>query len=383
MTIIVQKYGGSSVAEPQKILNVAQFIKNRLEQSTDNQQICVVVSAMGDTTNNLINLAHQVNPSPSKRELDMLLSCGERSSMALLAMALQGLGVKALSLTGSQSGIITDENHRGAELRAIRPHRVLQAFETQQVVIIAGFQGVSRAGEITTLRRGGSDTTAVAMAAALNAELCEIYTDVAGIMSMDPSINPSAELIPEINLKQVCALSLYGARVLAHDAAKIAHNLGVELLIAKSAELKPGTSIREKLISDARNNLILSITHLRGVIKLELKPEQLEACTIEYLLCASWLNNKLVGYASNDIAQELHALENSVTTTKLALVTLHTRHQQACLKIISKLVRLFATNSLEFLDIITGNEQIFVVVHDEHLHKVMSVMSILMEHKSP
>src|SRR5580700_7478344 len=177
--IVVQKFGGSSVATPQKIKSVASFIKQKLGLA---ERICVVVSAMGHTTNELIKLAHAVNANPSKREMDMLISCGERSSMSLLAMALHDLEVSAISLTGSQSGIITDENHSGAKIVAIKPERVFQAFKTHQVVIVAGFQGMSRAREITTLKRGGSDTTAVAMAAALKAQCCEIYTDVPGVL---------------------------------------------------------------------------------------------------------------------------------------------------------------------------------------------------------
>lgn len=193
--IVVQKFGGSSLSTPEKVKDVAGFIKRRLQSA---ERICVVVSAMGHTTNELIRLAHAINKNPSKRELDMLISCGERSSMALMAMALHDQGITAISLTGSQSGIITDENHAGAEIKAIRPERVHQAFLEHQVVLIAGFQGMSRKKEITTLKRGGSDTTAVAMTAALNAQVCEIYTDVSGVMDIDPSVSPAAQIIAEM-----------------------------------------------------------------------------------------------------------------------------------------------------------------------------------------
>ncbi|HXW60748.1 MAG TPA: aspartate kinase, partial [Myxococcota bacterium] len=239
--IVVQKFGGSSVATPEKIREVALFIKERL---TSVPRICVVVSAMGHTTNELLRLAHEVNSNPSKRELDMLISCGERTSMALLAMALHGQGISALSLTGSQSGIITDEEHSGAEIVAIRPERVHQAFALNQVVLIAGFQGMSRSKEITTLKRGGSDTTAVAMAAALGAKACEIYSDVCGVMDIDPRVIETAEILPEITLSEMSAMSLYGAKVMAYDAALLAEKLGIELLIAKTGDQKGGTSIR-------------------------------------------------------------------------------------------------------------------------------------------
>ena len=369
--IVVQKYGGSSVAEPQKITKVAGFIKKRLE---NNQRLCVVVSAMGDTTNELLNLAKQVNPEPPKRELDMLLSCGERSSMALLAMALTHQGVKALSLTGSQSGIITDECHSGAQLVAIRPHRVLEAFKTHEVVIIAGFQGVSRSREITTLKRGGSDTTAVAMAAALKAALCEIYSDVPGLMSIDPRIAACAELVSEVSFAEACAFSLYGAKVLAHDAAQLAQDLGVKLLIAQSGEPECGTNVREVIISPTKTRVVTCVTHLRGVIKLELLQSDLAAFGDGYFLCGAWHNNKLIGYASNDIAQELPSLLSSQITPGLALLTIHVAHQHTILGVIARLLDIFKKNNLETLDIISGSAQIFIVMNDELLNHAMSIV---------
>src|SRR3989338_3126022 len=176
MPIIVQKYGGSSLATPAHIRQVAELIAQRLKTGV---QLCVVVSAMGKNTNELLALAHEISKNPIRRELDMLLSCGERASMALLAMALHELGVPSMSLTGSQSGIITDNIHSGAHIIEVRPSRVQEGLTQGKVVIIAGFQGVSQSKKITTLCRGGSDTTAVAMAAALDAETCEIYSDVA------------------------------------------------------------------------------------------------------------------------------------------------------------------------------------------------------------
>jgi aspartokinase len=369
--IIVQKYGGSSVAQPQKITEVAGFIKNKLK---NNQRICVVVSAMGDTTNELLGLAKQVNPLPPKRELDMLLSCGERSSMALLAMALCHQGVKALSLTGSQSGIITDECHSGAELLAIRPYRVLEAFKSYEVVIIAGFQGVSRAHEITTLRRGGSDTTAVAMAAALKARICEIYSDVPGFMSIDPRIKAHAELISELDYDQACSFSLYGAKILAHDAARLAQNLGVELLLAQSTKSDTGTRIGEIPMKNPKNQLVRCITHLRGVIRLELLQHDLENLGDGFFLCGSWKNNNLIGYASNDIAQELPPLLNAQVRAGLALITIHVAHQQAILIVIKKLIDICKKNNFEMLDLITGSSQIFVIMSDEILNHAMSIV---------
>jgi len=370
-SIVVQKYGGSSVATPQKVAKVAGFIKRRLK---NNQRLCVVVSAMGDTTNELMSLAKLVNPDPPKRELDMLISCGERSSMALLAMALCHQDVKALSLTGSQSGIITDECHSGAELVAIRPHRVLEAFKTHDVVIIAGFQGVSRSREITTLRRGGSDTTAVAMAAALKAQICEIYSDVPGLMSIDPRIAERAELITEVSHDDACAFSLYGAKVLAHDAAWLAQDLGVKLLIGQTGEAEAFTQVHEVVIKNPKTKLVRCLTHLRGIMRLELLPTDLGSFGDGYFLCGAWRDKHLVGYASNDIAQELPSLLPSQIQAGLALVTIHVSHQRAILPAMSRILDIFRKNHLEILDTICGSSEIFIVVNDEHLNHAMSVL---------
>ena len=181
--IVVQKYGGSSVADTGKLKQVAALIKQRRDEGF---RLCVVVSAMGQTTNELLAKANDVSTTLPRRELDMLLSCGERASMALLAMALDDLGVPSISFTGSQSGIITNDQHSNARILEVRPYRVQDELEKDKVVIIAGYQGVSYKKEITTLGRGGSDTTAVAMAAALDAHACEIYSDVSGVFSADP-----------------------------------------------------------------------------------------------------------------------------------------------------------------------------------------------------
>ena len=196
MALIVQKYGGTSLGSPQRIVAVAKRIA-RLR--ADGHQAVVVVSAMGQSTDDLIELAHQVSQQPAHREMDMLLTTGERISMALLTMALTDLGVDAISLTGSQSGIITDQSHRRARIKKILGDRIRTALKEDKVVIVAGFQGVSETKEITTLGRGGSDTTAVALASVLSAELCEIYTDVDGVYSTDPRICSDAVLLPRLS----------------------------------------------------------------------------------------------------------------------------------------------------------------------------------------
>ncbi len=191
MTTLVMKFGGASVASVTQFMQIAQIIGERAE---DFERLVVVVSAMGDTTDDLLKLAHQVNASPPKRELDMLVTVGERISCSLLAMALEKIGLAAISFTGSQSGIITCDKHTEARVIEVKPHRLLPHINKGKVVVVAGFQGVSRQGEITTLGRGGSDTTAVALAVALGAERVDFFKDVPGIYAEDPKVNPEAQL---------------------------------------------------------------------------------------------------------------------------------------------------------------------------------------------
>lgn len=210
---VVLKFGGAAVATPESFLNVAKIIA---EKHKTVERIAVVVSAMGDTTDDLIALANKVNPNPPQRELDMLVSVGERISISLLAMALAQLNVKATSFTGSQTGIITSTAHNQATIFDVRPHRLLPYLERQEIVIVAGFQGVSQQGEITTLGRGGSDTTAVALGVALDASHVEFYKDVDGVFDCDPKVNPNATLLRNLSFDQAFAMMNAGAQVL-HD----------------------------------------------------------------------------------------------------------------------------------------------------------------------
>src|SRR5919197_1552368 len=226
MGIIVQKYGGTSVADVEKIRRVAERVRRRREQGN---QLVVVVSAMGDTTDELLALAKKISPDPPRRELDMLLTCGERISMALLSMALQELAVPAISFTGSQSGIITDDAHAQARIVEVRPFRILEELERGKVVIVAGYQGVSHKREVTTLGRGGSDTTAVALAAALDAEACEIYSDVDGVFSADPRVVPDARKLEQLSFEEMQELAAAGARVLNAQAVEVARDKGIAI----------------------------------------------------------------------------------------------------------------------------------------------------------
>ncbi|MCM2335014.1 MAG: aspartate kinase [Anaeromyxobacteraceae bacterium] len=225
MPVVVQKFGGSSVATVEKLKAVAARVAARRRAG---DAVCVVVSAMGDTTDDLLALAKQVSPDPPRRELDMLLTAGERISMALLSMALQEQGVEAISFTGSQAGILTTDAHATARILEVRPARVREELERGKVVIVAGFQGVSARREITTLGRGGSDTTAVAMAAALGAA-CEIYSDVAGVFTADPRVVPEARRQDELSYEEMQALAQAGAKVLNAQAVEFARTTGISI----------------------------------------------------------------------------------------------------------------------------------------------------------
>ena len=242
--IVVQKYGGSSVADIAGIQTVAKRIVDTVREGW---QVVVVVSAMGNTTNELLSLAKAVSSSPKRRELDLLVSVGERISMTLLAMAVEDMGVRAKSFTGSQSGIITDENHISATILAVRPFRIEKALKDGFVSIVAGFQGMSRKKEVTTLGRGGSDTTAVALAAALGAEFCEICSDVDGVYTADPRIVRDAKKLKEMSLKDAWVLSKHGAKVLQAAALEYALSQNIELCAnATSQKIGSGTLLELK-----------------------------------------------------------------------------------------------------------------------------------------
>jgi aspartate kinase len=237
MAIVVQKYGGSSVADVSRLKLVADRVMRTRAQGHD---VVVVVSAMGDTTDDLLGLARQVSANPDRRELDMLLTAGERISMALLTMAIREQGGDAISFTGSQSGIITNDRHVDARIIEVRPYRVQDELARGRIVVVAGYQGVSYRREITTLGRGGSDTTAVAMAAALGAEYCEICSDVDGVYSADPRVVPDAKRIPALSYEETQELAESGARVLNAQAVEFAKEKGIAIYARATASPLPG-----------------------------------------------------------------------------------------------------------------------------------------------
>jgi len=238
VALIVQKYGGTSVADPERIRAVAEHVAFTKRHGND---VVVVVSAMGKSTDNLIKLANDVSSVQPARELDMLLTTGERISMTLVCMALAGVGIDAISFTGSQVGIITDTVHTKAKILEVKGDRVREALSQGKVCVVAGFQGVSTDKEITTLGRGGSDTTAVALAAALNADSCEIYTDVTGVFTADPRIVPQARKLQHINFDEMLEMAGAGSKVLALRSVEFARNHNVPIQVRSSFTWEPGT----------------------------------------------------------------------------------------------------------------------------------------------
>jgi aspartate kinase len=266
--MIVQKYGGVTVESPEKIKATALRIRSDLEKS---KKILVVVSAMGSTTNNLISLARSVSERPNLRELDMLLTTGERISASLMAMALLDLGVKATSLTGSQAGILTTENHSNAFIIDIRPHRILSLLKVYDVIVIAGFQGVSEnTKNITTLGRGGSDTTAIALASRLEAHACYILKEVPSILSVDPKISSEAIELPKLSFKQASQITFWGAKVLHHRSTKIAEKFKIPVYVGPANNQSAmGTWITEELPKMFETPSFFAITSFSQILYLQ------------------------------------------------------------------------------------------------------------------
>jgi aspartate kinase len=256
VSLVVQKYGGTSLADPERIRAVADHIARTRRQGND---VVVVVSAMGKATDDLLRLAHDVAPEPSGRELDMLLTAGERISMSLLCMAIADHGVAAASFTGSQAGIVTDTTHGRARILEVKGDRLRDALVAGQVAVVAGFQGVSVERDVTTLGRGGSDTTAVALAAVLKAEVCEIYTDVAGVYTADPRVVPTARRLAAVSYEEMQEMAATGGRVLALRSVEFARNHGVTLHVRSSFTWEPGTWVHEE--GAVEQAIVSGVTH--------------------------------------------------------------------------------------------------------------------------
>jgi len=264
MALLVQKYGGSSVADAEKIKGVARRVVKTMKEGN---QVVVVVSAMGDTTDELIELARQITPLPSERELDVLLSTGEIISSTLLAMAIGNMGCKAVSLSGAQAGIETDASYSKARIQRVEPRRIVEELQRGNIVIVAGFQGITRDMDITTLGRGGSDTTAVALAASLKAKECQIYTDVEGVFTADPRIVSEARRLEEIGYEEMLELATSGAKVMHSRAVELGGVYHMPILVACSFNDKPGTLIHGGESMEIRNK-VRGIAHDVDVAKI-------------------------------------------------------------------------------------------------------------------
>ena len=267
MALIVQKYGGSSVADPQKMRNVAERIVATRNRGND---VVVVVSAMGDTTDHLIEMAHAVCGQPDSREMDLLLSTGELVSSALLSMALRNMGQEAVSLSGAQAGIITDGNHRRARITNIQPKRILKELSHSRVVVVAGFQGMTEDMDVTTLGRGASDITAIALAARLDAARCERFTDVEGVFTADPRIEPAARKLKDISYDEMLELASYGAKVMHPRAVELGSVYKVPIFVASSFTSTPGTLIHGGVMVEVASK-VRGIAHDNDIAKITIR----------------------------------------------------------------------------------------------------------------
>ena len=264
--LIVQKYGGSSVADPEKIINVARRVA---ESAAHGHRMVVVVSAMGKTTDGLLTLASAITSNPDPREMDMLLATGEQVTIGLLAMALQSLGHPACSLTGAQVGLFTDEAHMRARITRITAERISVALDAGKIAVVAGFQGVTERGDITTLGRGGSDLTGVALAAALKADVCEIFTDVDGVYTADPNVVPEARKLARVSYDEMLEMASLGAKVLQARSVEFAKKYGVPVHVRSTFKPDPGTLVTREDHS-MEDVVVTGITHDRGQAKLSI-----------------------------------------------------------------------------------------------------------------
>lgn len=266
MSLIVQKYGGTSVANAERVFNVARRVKEYYDKG---DRLIVVVSAQGDTTDDLIEKAKEINERPSKREMDVLLSTGEQISMSLLAMALEKLGCPVISLAGWQVGMKTNSDHGNARIQKIDSERLLRELDQNKIVVVAGFQGINRYDDITTLGRGGSDTSAVALAVAVGADLCQIYTDVCGVYTADPRIVPDASKLSDISFDEMVELASLGANVLHNRSVELAKKFNINLEVLSSLEKKPGTIV--KGVKNVEKMLVRGVARDNDVARITLK----------------------------------------------------------------------------------------------------------------
>ncbi|MFN8791430.1 MAG: aspartate kinase [Bdellovibrionales bacterium] len=391
--LIVQKYGGATLADPEKIRAVAQ----RISEKSKTHNMIVAVSAMGQTTNQLIELAQQISGNPSRREMDMLLSAGERISMSLLSMALNDLKCPAISFTGSQAGILTDDSHENAFIVDIKPMRVEQALRDQKISVIAGFQGVSPiTKEITTLGRGGTDTTAVAMAAYFKAERCEILKDVAGVYTADPKIVHEAKPLFQLNYDQLMEMTYWGAKVLHYRSVELAKHRDVELYIGPASNTYSEGTLVKKGLNMFESSKPLSVNSHETV--LELRLEGLKATkALETLIW--FFNEKQIPFPQvlkteplpsgtkllmtgplevmRSIEKEIESAPSKIELRKFATVSLTctgvTSHH-----IFESVMKVLDRDQVSFHEILSSAMSVTLVVPQDQRHKAVQSLHSLM-----
>ncbi len=382
--LIVQKYGGATLATPEKIKQVAARISD-LKKSDKN--IVSVVSAMGQTTNQLIHLAHEVSKNPSLRELDMLLSVGERTSMALLTMALNDLNCPAISFTGSQAGIFTDESHINANIIDVKAHRVSEALAKNKVVILAGFQGVSPVTkEITTLGRGGSDTTAVAMAAYLNADHCEILKDVDHIFSADPKLIANVKPIANLNYDQLLEMTFWGAKVLHYKSVEMAKNKNVKLYVGPADEKKIlGDSIGTWISANYtfEKNIPLAVNSHAKVLEIEMAENLFFADLIKQQIGFPQIlkstKNKLL---ISGPAEILSAIEKTYSIKNLNLCSVSlTMSESLTDEMKNQILQKFKPENIDIIDQIESTQTLTLILNMAYKNQAVQILHGLIELK--
>jgi aspartate kinase len=366
MNIIVKKFGGTSVATIERIKAIAEHLA---EERKKEEHIVVVVSAMAKTTDQLISLAKEISPNPCSRELDMLLTAGERISMSLLSLALQELGIQSISFTGSQSGIITDSVHGNAKIQTVNAFRIKEELEKGKIVIVAGFQGVSREKEITTLGRGGSDTSAVALSSYLNATKCEIYTDVDAVYSADPRYVDNTQPYNNLSYEQMLYLAYQGSKVLQPRAVEFAYKYQIPVEVKSSFTFKEGT-----MIQNMENNLVKAIAHKENLLWLKVKCPFSETAQIlktiktevfDFFIQQMELNLLIESKFLESINTELSDRELIINSKKYASVTISGVRIAHDNEFVAELIDLLEEKQIQIYNLITDGLGVSLIVDQD------------------
>jgi len=366
MNIIVKKFGGTSVATIERIKAIAEHLA---EERKKEEHIVVVVSAMAKTTDQLISLAKEISPNPCSRELDMLLTAGERISMSLLSLALQELGIQSISFTGSQSGIITDSVHGNAKIQTVNAFRIKEELEKGKIVIVAGFQGVSREKEITTLGRGGSDTSAVALSSYLNAVKCEIYTDVDAVYSADPRYVDNTQPYKNLSYEQMLYLAYQGSKVLQPRAVEFAYKYQIPVEVKSSFTFKEGT-----MIQNMENNLVKAIAHKENLLWLKVKCPFSETAQIlktiktevfDFFIQQMELNLLIESKFLEPINTELSDKELIINSKKYASVTISGVRIAHDNEFVAELIELLEEKHIQIYNLITDGLGVSLIIDQD------------------